>query len=329
MGAGRRVQHSLATLLALSALAVLCGCGGGADREADEVGAYVDRAIAEMRDGIHADTDAFRAAVAAAEPELRAQRSIVRTYPGLRSLALAAGGEHSSFLSPVEVQAVEAADQPGATFAIPTTSTYGGVTVLTLPAFNGQSDEAVDRYRRSGLDALQAAAADTTCGWIVDLRTNGGGNAWAMLAVVAPLLDDGRVVGLRSKDETQWAEIADGGVVSTPGGPGTGTSGGFTLDGPVAILTSTMTASAAEIVALAFVGQDDAVRVGSPTAGFTTGNEIRELSDGSWIVLTTTYDVDRSGRVYDGPIAPDVLAPPGSVPSDLEHARSELAARCG
>ena len=328
MGARRRVRGNAGAFVAVGVLA-LSGCVGAPEEANGEVSAYVDRAIAEMRDGIHVDSDAFRAAVAAAAPDLRAQRSIVRTYPGLRELATVAGGEHSSFLSPVEVQAATSADVPGATFPVPTASTDAGVTVLTLPSFTGQSASAVQRYERSGLDALRATAAETTCGWIVDLRTNGGGNAWPMLAVAAPLLDDGTVVGLRRGEETRWAEVLDGGVVSTPGGEDTTTPGGFTLDGPVAILTSTMTASAAEIVALAFIGQDDVIRVGAPTAGLTTGNEIRELSDGAWIVLTTTYDVDRTGRVYDGPIAPDILAPPGSTPSDLDVARSELASRCG
>lgn len=176
---------------------------------------------------------------------------------------------------------------------------------------------------------MKRAAAATTCGWIVDLRTNGGGNAWPMLAVAAPLLDDGDVVGLRSREgEVAWARVENGGVVSTPGGSGTETPGGFSIEAPVALLTSTTTASAAEIVAIAFAGQARTVRVGAPTAGLTTGNEVRELSDGAWLVLTTSYDVDRTGRVHDGPLEPDVLAPPGSVPSDLERARDELRAYC-
>ncbi len=315
----------VAAIPALAAV-VLGGCVSSPD---DDVAAYVDRAIIEMRDGLHGDTPEFEDAVAVASAELTARETIDDTHAGLADLAVAAGGIHSFFLTPAEVVAWQSVDQPGATFPVPSVSTFDGISTVTLPSFRGQSVEAVERYRSAGLSAMRRASEATTCGWIVDLRTNGGGNAWPMLAVAAPLLDDGDVVGLRSREgETAWARIEGGGVVATPGGPGTETPGGFTIDAPVALLTSTATASAAEIVAIAFAGQADTVRVGAPTAGLTTGNEIRELSDGAWLVLTTSYDVDRTGRVYDGPLEPDVVAPPGSVPSDLERARDALRARC-
>lgn len=316
-----RVVIGVALLGALS----LPGCTA-AD---DDVAAYVDRAVAEMRDGIHADTAEFQDAVTAAEGELKARETISDAHAGLGELVVAAGGIHSFFLTPAEAVAARSVDQPGATFPVPSVSTFEGISTVSLPSFNGQSAEAEERYRSAGLTAMKRAADATTCGWIVDLRTNGGGNAWPMLAVAAPLLDDGDVVGLRSREgELAWARVEGGGVVSTPGDAGTETPGGFTIDAPVALLTSTTTASAAEIVAIAFAGQADTVRVGARTAGLTTGNEVRELSDGARLVLTTSYDVDRTGTVYDGPLEPDVVAPPGSVPSDLERARAELRARC-
>lgn len=311
--------------VALLGVLLLPGCTAAED----DVAAYVDRAVAEMRDGIHADTPEFEDAVNAAEGELRARETISDTHAGLRDLAVAAGGIHSFFLTPAEAIAGRSVDRPGATFPVPSVSTFEGISTVALPSFNGQSAEAEEQYRSAGLTAMKRAAAATTCGWIVDLRTNGGGNAWPMLAVAAPLLDDGDVVGLRSREgEVAWARVENGGVVSTPGGSGTETPGGFSIEAPVALLTSTTTASAAEIVAIAFAGQARTVRVGAPTAGLTTGNEVRELSDGAWLVLTTSYDVDRTGRVHDGPLEPDVLAPPGSVPSDLERARDELRAYC-
>lgn len=311
--------------VAVAAAVALCaGCAGPTTDTA--VSAYVDAAIAEMRDGIHADSEEFRRAVDDLGPTLRAAPTIADTYAGLQQLAVAAGGEHSSFAPPVDVAAYEAADQPGAAFAVPTASTSAGVTRLTLPSFNGQSAEAMSAYVDAGLTAMRDAVSATTCGWIIDLRTNGGGNAWPMLAVAAPLLDDGDVVGLQRDGEIAWARVEDGGVVSTPGGPDTTTPGGFTIDAPVALMTSSMTASAAEIVAIAFQGQDDAVRVGKPTAGLTTGNEVRELSDGSWLILTTTYDVDRAGTLQNGPLIPDVEVAPGP---DLEAARTAVTSRCG
>lgn len=312
------------TALALVTLAVvLSGCSvNGGD---DEVAAYVDAAIAEMRDGIHADTPEFRDAVARVESELKAEATIAQTYQGLGELVAVAGGVHSWLQTPADVAAIARQNGVEVSFPVPSVSTRDGISVLTLPGFQGETPEAVERYRTAGLDAMRAAEAATTCGWVLDLRANGGGNAWAMLAVAAPLLDDGDVVGLKRDDTILWARVVDGGVVSTPGGDDTSSPGGFTIDAPVALLTSGVTGSAAEIVAIAFAGQAEAVRVGKPTAGLTTGNDARELSDGARLILTTTYDVDRTGRVYDGPLKPDIEVAPGP---DVEAAKAAVRERC-
>ncbi|WP_144786131.1 S41 family peptidase [Microbacterium sp. BH-3-3-3] len=307
----------------IGVMVLLTGCA--VDAPNDEVAAYVDAAIAEMRDGIHADTDEFRDAVAQAAPELRAKPTIAETYRGLDQLAAAAGGPHSWLQTPADVASITTQNAPGAPFPVPTVSTRDGISTLTVPGFQGEARDAIEQYQSAGLAAMRAAAPSTTCGWIIDLRTNGGGSAWPMLAVVAPLLDDGDVVGLKRGETVQWATVANGGVVSTPGGDDTGTPGGFRVDAPVALLTSGMTNSAAEIVAIAFAGQTDAIRVGKPTAGMTTGNQVRELSDGARIILTTSYDVDRTGTVYDGPLAPDIEVAPGP---DLEAARAAVRSRC-
>jgi len=307
----------------IGVMVLLTGCA--VDAPNDEVAAYVDAAIGEMRDGIHADTDEFRDAVAQAAPELRAKPTIAETYRGLDQLAAAAGGPHSRLQTPADVASITTQNAPGAPFPVPTVSTRDGISMLTVPGFQGEDRDAIEQYQSAGLAAMRAAAPSTTCGWIIDLRTNGGGSAWPMLAVVAPLLDGGDVVGLKRDETVLWATVANGGVVSTPGGDDTVTPGGFRVDAPVALLTSGMTNSAAEIVAIAFAGQTDALRVGKPTSGMTTGNQVRELRDGARIILTTSYDVDRTGTVYDGPLAPDIEVAPGP---DLEAARAAVRSRC-
>lgn len=317
------VKRARGTVVVLATAAILSGCG--VDVPNDDVAAYVDAAIAEMRDGIYADTDEFRDAVAQAAPELKAKASIAETYRGLGDLVGVAGGVHSWLQTPADVASITTQNAPGAPFPVPTVSTRDGISMLTVPGFQGEDREAIEQYQSAGLEAMRAATPATTCGWIIDLRTNGGGNAWPMLAVVAPLLDDGDVVGLKRDDTVHWATVANGGVVATPGGDDTATPGGFRVDAPVALLTSGMTNSAAEIVAIAFAGQTDAVRVGKPTSGLTTGNEVRELSDGARLILTTSYDIDRAGHVYDGPLAPDIEVAPGP---DLEAARTAVRGRC-
>lgn len=210
---------SQAFLALLAVTLVLSGCS--ADSGSDEVAGYVEVAIAEMRDGIHADTDEFRDAVARVEPELKAKATIAETHRGLGELVVVAGGFHSWLQTPADVASIAAQNAPAASFPMPTVSTRDGISILSLPGFQGEEPEATERYESAGLQAMRAGAAATACGGIVDLRTNDGGNAWPMLAVVAPLLDDGDVVGLERDGQVQWARVADGGVVSTPGGDDT------------------------------------------------------------------------------------------------------------
>ena len=75
---------------------------------------------------------------------------------------------------------------------------------------------------------------------------------------------------------------------------------------PVAVLTSQFTASAGEFVLLAFRGLPHTRSFGESTRGVPTGNDIKELSDGAWIALTTALGADRTGQTYGGPLLPDV-----------------------
>ncbi|MFD2419293.1 S41 family peptidase [Amycolatopsis pigmentata] len=81
-------------------------------------------------------------------------------------------------------------------------------------------------------------------------------------------------------------------------------------DPPVALLTSGVTASAAEAVLVAFRGLNRARTFGRPTAGFATGNTIFPLSDGAVLVVTEVRDEDRTGTLYGNvPIPPDQPLP--------------------
>ncbi|WTT98070.1 S41 family peptidase [Streptomyces sp. NBC_00076] len=145
------------------------------------------------------------------------------------------------------------------------------------------------------------------CGWVVDLRRNGGGNMWPMLAVVGPILGDGEVGMFVDADgkKSVWT-IEDGGPRYA--GSSAGWGGGEPVgnaDAPVAVLTGGMTASAGEAVVVAFRGRPDTRFFGERTAGVPTGNEAHRLSDGAILNLTEVKDADRSGRTYEAPIPPD------------------------
>ena len=71
------------------------------------------------------------------------------------------------------------------------------------------------------------------------------------------------------------------------------------------MLTSRLTGSAGEGVAMAFRGRPDARSFGEATAGVPTGNTLHRLQDGAGLVLTEGIGVDRTGRTYETRIRPD------------------------
>ena len=77
----------------------------------------------------------------------------------------------------------------------------------------------------------------------------------------------------------------------------------------IVVLTGNNTASAGEIVALAFKGKTNVYLYGEPTAGLTTANATYSLSDGSLLVLTVCKEADRSGKICEGRILPDKTIP--------------------
>lgn len=153
------------------------------------------------------------------------------------------------------------------------------------------------------------AKADRTgsCGWVVDLRSDTGGNMWPMLAVVGPILGEGQVGMFVDADgkKSVWsikhgAPYEDG----KSAGWGDGQPVARSMS-PVAVLTGKRTASAGEAVVVAFRGRPDTRFFGERTDGVPTGHKAYRLSDGAMLILTEVKDADRTGRTYDAAIPPD------------------------
>ncbi|MBO3662338.1 S41 family peptidase [Microbacterium stercoris] len=284
---------------------------------------YGALAIAELDKGIHAQGPQWESQRAAALDRFEAAESYEELYGLMSQLASGAGGEHSSFVPAPIADTSRAQYAPGARFAKPTVTSSQGVTTIALPAFLGTEQASIEEYAEPTIESIRAAVPNTSCGWILDLRANRGGNAYAMLAAVGPLLDDGDIVGIRTKAGAETWLRSDDGAVDNP--LYETIEAGFTVDGPVAVLTSSSTLSAGEFVATAFQGQADTTRVGKPTGGFTTSNETLTLPDGSLLIVTTGWYLDRTGRLYDEALIPDIVAPYTSAP---EEADAWLRATC-
>lgn len=152
--------------------------------------------------------------------------------------------------------------------------------------------------------------------WIIDLRHNTGGNCWPMLAGLGPLLGNGIHGYFISSHEKISFSYQEGSVLQGKYKRCTVTDP-YTLTNPVKniiVLTGPATASAGEIVTLAFKGMNNVTFIGEPTAGLTTANATYKLSDGSMLVLTVCKEADRNGKIYEGKIEPDELvrSTPGS-----------------
>jgi carboxyl-terminal processing protease len=245
--------------------------------------------------------DAFRVA--------RRARTTADTYAAINLAIDRLHDPHTFLLTPKESQTRLRSPQPPngpPTGQVVPASTAGAkIAMLRLPAFSG-TDAAAAIYARTGAAAVRDLDRAKPCGWIVDLREDGGGNMGPMLVTLAPLLTGEQVASFVDRTGTHLpVRLHDGGLSGTDIPPNP-----YRLNrpgSPVAILSGPRTASSGEITMIAFRGQPNTRTFGQPTAGFASGNAAFPLSDGATLIITAAKDVDRTGHVYANltPIPPD------------------------
>lgn len=307
---------------------------GGCSTTIDPVRAYVDAALSVMDGGIYGSTKEWRQAREDALPGLYGSKRVEDTHSELARLVRVAGGPHSSFLTPDELRARTEPFAADADFAVPTVTVLDGIATLTIPAFGSDDPQSNARYVGQGAAAIQEHRADVNCGWIIDVQQNGGGDAFEMLAVASPFLDDGVVMKFVDRDGATQDLVVAGNSVNLDDTEITSLGLAETLKLntlPIAILQDRATASAGEAVVTAFRGQKMSKSFGQPTAGYSTGNKSEDLSDGSRIIITGVTYVDRLGVIYGGRINPDqrISSTPSrstNQPSPEEWLRSQCAA---
>lgn len=185
---------------------------------------------------------------------------------------------------------------------------------LTLPALitQGTEPEFAERYRRRLVEHVEDLRARGACGWIVDLRNNGGGNMWPMINGLEALLGGGPfgAFGQTSGPDNYWVRTQSAIRADAAGQPPfTGSPGALAGD-PVAVLLGPRTASSGEMTAIAFRGRPNTRFFGTSTAGLTTANAPFPLSDGSWLLITTSRVHDGAGNLIEGPLVPDETTDP-------------------
>jgi len=135
------------------------------------------------------DWTMFRASVLG---QSSSAQTIADTYPAIRAALGLLGDGHSSYRSAA-----------GTVIFVPNrTCSASGAGTPTLPptvgyvkvgSFSGSGSEAT-AFANNIQRVIMSADRDDLIGWIVDLRGNGGGNMWPMIAGVGPVLGEG-VIG--------------------------------------------------------------------------------------------------------------------------------------
>lgn len=224
-----------------------------------------------------------------------------QTHPAIRRALEGLGDNHSLLIAPTT-------GTPGQAIALAPRSERleGRLGYVLVPGFSGANGaDHAQLYH----DLLAQVDGPGTCGWILDLRANPGGNMWPMLAGIGPLLATDGPGAFVSADgsRTPWY-YADGASSTAPGQIIVRATNPHTLSRsapPVAVLTSRNTASSGEAVVVAFRGRPDARSFGEATYGVPTANQSFVLADGAILALTVARFADRTGTVYDSPLPPD------------------------
>jgi len=218
-------------------------------------------------------------------------------------LAIGALGERHTLLFPPNTDLTRVIDGPSP--AAPDAKTLGEhVVKLTLPPLG-------DPIGATYIETLKTAIAQHkqtgACGWIVDLRNDAGGATWPMLRGLTPLLGPAPWGGFQDADGKLQIWALQGGLamsVPVDAFPKPSKRAERSLQ-PVAVLIGPRTTSAGETTALAFIGRANEKSFGAPTAGLTTGNGLVGLSDGAALAVTNSRELDRTGKLVEGPLQPD------------------------
>ena len=160
----------------------------------------------------------------------------------------------------------------------------GSVGYIRIENFH---DGAAAQFQ-STLDGLLADGAQSL---VIDVRHNGGGRVKEMSEALDPLLPEGTIMTLRTKDgdETVYSSDAD------------------MIDLSIAVLIDDQSISAAEFFAAALQEYDRATLVGTHTTGKGRAQQTFELSDGSAVNLSVEeYFTPNGNSLADVGIAPDI-----------------------
>jgi carboxyl-terminal processing protease len=259
--------------------------------------AVLDAALTVIRThALHADRVNWEQASAEAHKATAAAEVPVDVYSAIRHVFGLLGDRHSSLSNPYQARALAASG--GSADSVAIRRADDGILYLNMPSYRGHDSEAASAYVAAVRQKISEAG--DAKGWIIDLRSNSGGNMWPMLSALQPFLGNEKIGGFVENDKsTPWF----------PSGHAAGAEhvNAALIHMPVALLLGPHTASSGEIVAVAFHGRSNARSFGTHTAGFSTSNAEFSLPDGSVLHLSTSVAADRNGALFEDGLNPDQI----------------------
>jgi carboxyl-terminal processing protease len=242
------------------------------------------------------------------------------TYPAIELIIRELGEKHTKFLDPERTKAImsgKAAGQSAApVFTLPEGYLLAGkVGAIRLYTLMGSREQA-NLYVVTGRKLLLGLRQQGACGYMVDLRSDGGGNMWPMLNTLTGLFDDGVLGRFEMADGRKENWVRRNGAIDTEAATATAKPSPSSAVVPVAVLIGPQTASAGEFTAMALAGRSKTRFFGAPTSGYVTANAPIPMSDGAMIAMTTGWGLDRTGKRYEDAIIPDEPAAQGGPTVD-------------
>jgi carboxyl-terminal processing protease len=244
-------------------------------------------------------------------------QDVVATYPGIAKALTMLEDNHSFFMKPdgsaIFVGTIQCEAQPFSTPVVPANIGY-----VKVNSFSGSQTEA-NALAADLQDKIKSQDSQDILGWIVDLRGNGGGNMWPMVAGIGPILGEGVAGYFMYPDGIEYAWSYLNGASMTNGNTITQVPNAYELINPspkVAVLIDKGVASSGEVMAISFIGRPNTRTFGSATCGLSSSNSTFNLSNNHILYLTTSYLGDRNKVAYGIPVEPDQVSSPDTIIQD-------------
>lgn len=223
------------------------------------------------------------------------------------------GDKHSFFISSGRINEIRKAPVTEVPQGEYLGNGIGWIKVPRLMTFDKNKDIEFANAIRAIIEKIDIE--NTVTGWIVDLRHNGGGNMWPMIAGLNALIDDGTAgYFVQGKSRRAWPN--ENGKIDGQTQP-LNTYKIKNNKVKIAVLFDAQTGSSGEMTAVSFLGLPNVKTFGQTTSGYITANYTFPLSNGGQLLLARTYVTDRTGKSYLEGIVPDVTV------DDLSNAKDD------